>query len=431
MRITLRVPRPGLLVLVAAVLSIIVPSIGARPAQATLLTACHGSNIQGEASSLQGLAQGIWTGTGFNTSTTGCKTDPFTPTVAASSSDQCLLDWHADGTTFDTSFTFCGSDAPPTTAQINTMNAPVATGGSGAAVQSVPVAQSAIAIVVNPPSGCTLASATGTDIEKVFRGTFTTWSQLGATGCGTATITRVVREGWDGETYQFKRWLTSQFSGNVTTSPNRSWGNLQTSSTNTVWPGSPARSQSGCTMGSCDGTSGFGDEDAVQTAGNTTGSITFAALWAVRKKFIIHTYPFLKWIAIRREASLETIDPSTNGLGTTKAQSNCPSTTNNVYGTLPTNTAASWATVSNTTADTTNYPLCTLTYVLAFSAYTPKWGSSNTTGKTYATTVHDYLNYVVTAPGGQTDALTTNDDYAPLPPDVRDKATTGLTAIAD
>lgn len=184
-------------------------------------------------------------------------------------------------------------------------------------------------------------------------------------------------------------------------------------------------------MGSCDGGSGFGDEDAVQTAGNTTGSITFAALWAIRKKFIIHTYPFLKWIAIRRESSLETIDPSTNGLATTKAQSNCPSTTNNVYGTLPTNTAATWATVYNTTADTTNYPICTLTYVLAFSAYTPKWGSSNTTGRTYATTVHDYLGYVTTLAGGQTDALTTSNDYSPLPPDVRDKSLTGLTAITD
>jgi ABC-type phosphate transport system substrate-binding protein len=431
MRTTLGVPRPGLLVLVAAVLSTIAPGIGATPAQATLLTACHGSNIQGEASSLQGLAQGIWTGTGFNTSTTGCKTDPSTPTVAASSSDQCLLDWHADGTTFDTSFTFCGSEAPPTTAQIHTVNTPVATGGSGAAIQSFPVAQSAIAIVVNPPSGCTLSGAAATDVEKVFRGTFTTWSQLGATGCGTATITRVVRDSWDGETYQVKRWLTTQFTGNVTTSPNRSWGDLSGSSTNTIWPGSPARSQSGCTMGSCDGGSGFGDEDAVQTAGNTTGSITFAALWAVRKKFIIHTYPFLKWIALRRENSFETVDPSTNGLATTKSRSNCPSA-NNSYGALPTNTAATWATVASTTADNnTVYPLCTLTYVLALSAYTPKWGSTNTTGRTYATTVHDYLRYLVTTTGGETDALTTTDDYAPLPSDVLSKSQTGLTTITD
>ncbi|HEX5923772.1 MAG TPA: hypothetical protein VFY45_08065 [Baekduia sp.] len=63
----------------------------------------------------------------------------------------------------------------------------------------------------------------------------------------------------------------------------------------------------------------------------------------MRKKFIIHTYPFLKWIALSRHGSLEAIAPSTNGLGTTKAQSDRPSTMNNVYGTLPTNTAATWA----------------------------------------------------------------------------------------
>jgi ABC-type phosphate transport system substrate-binding protein len=431
MRTTLRVPRPGLVVLVAAVLAILAPGIGARPAQATLLTACQGSNIHGTASSLQGIAQGIWTTTGFNSSATGCKTDPLTPTVTASSSDQCLLDWHADGTAFDTSFSFCGSDAPPTTAQIHTVNTTVATGGSGAAVQSIPVAQSAIAIVVNPPSGCTINSATATNVEKVFRGTFTTWSQLGATGCGTATITPVVRDGWDGETFQFKRWLTTQFAGNVTTSPNRSWIDLQKSSTNTVWPGSPARSQSGCTMGSCDGGSGFGDEDAVQTAGNTTGSITFAALSAARKKYMVHTYPFLKWISIQLETGSPIVNPSANGLSDTKSRSTC-STASNVYGTLPANTAATWATVTNTTpSGVAVYPICTLTYVLALSAYTPKWGSTNTLGRTTATTVSNYLNYVATVAGGQTDALTTDNDYAPLPPDVRDKALTGLTAITD
>jgi hypothetical protein len=431
MKLTRRVKRSGLLALAAVAAPVALAGIGASGAQASLLGHCTGSSVDGRASSLQGLAQDVWTGAtagaGFNVSSFGCSVDPGTPAVSAASSGSCLLSWHADGAPFDTTQAFCGSDAAPTTAQINTVNATVATGGSQTSVLTIPVAQSAIAIVVNPPAGCTLSSAVQTTVERVFRGSVTTWAGLGATGCGSAPITRVVRGDWDGETQQFKRWLTTQFNGNVTTSPNRSWADLSASSTNTVWPGTSIASTAGCTMsGVCDGGGGFGDEDEVQTIGANEGSIGYAALWAVRKKYIIHTYPWLKWIALR--AGILTVDPSTNGLATTKARSNCPAS-NSAYGSSLPSATATWATTTLSTAGT-SYPLCVLTYALALKDYTPRWGPT-TTAPTVATTVHDYLNYVVAANGGQTDALTTSNDYAPLPTDVRNAATTGVGQITN
>ncbi|HWI70653.1 MAG TPA: substrate-binding domain-containing protein [Baekduia sp.] len=424
LRCTPRAVRPGI-ALAAFVVSLALAGGVAPRAGAALLPHCTGANVSGVASSLQGLAQGVWTGDtggGFNASAVGCAS---APTVSVGSNGHCLLDWHADGTAFDTSFALCGSDAPPTTTQISTVNAPVATGGAQTSVLSIPVAQSAIAIAVNPPSGCTITTATAATVERVFRGTVTTWAGLGATGCGSATITPVVRGDWDGETYQFKHWLTTQFNGTVTTSPNRTWADLQVSSTNSVWPGSPIVSKSGCTMsGTCHASGGFGDEDEVQTVGAHEGSIGYAALWAVRKKYIIHTYPNLKWITIHQGFTVT--DPSTNGLATTYARSNCPSATS-AYG-FPPPVTITWSGVYETTPGSA-YPICTLTYALAFTDYRTRWGA--TTGQTTATTVHDYLNYVVSTTGGQTDALASNNDYAPLPSDLRHAATTGVAQISD
>src|SRR5262249_54423763 len=144
--------RVPLLVLAAASSLAVCFAFSAPDAEAAMLTPCHGAGVQGRASSLQALAQSIWTTTtGFYDSTAGCSVDPVTPAVSSASRGGCLLDWHADGPPFDTTLPLCGSDAAPTIAQITTADRSVTTGGSGTSVLSIPVAQSAIAIVGNPP----------------------------------------------------------------------------------------------------------------------------------------------------------------------------------------------------------------------------------------------------------------------------------------
>jgi hypothetical protein len=420
--------RRGLVALATVAASVAVSGIGAGGAQAALLSPCAGSNIEGQGSSLQGAAQDIWTSVvgsvGFNNNMNGgCTTSP-TVRYTRTSSGQCLNKWHADGTTaWDTTVAYCGTDDAPTAAQIANINASTASGGSGSSVLSIPVAQAAIAILVNPPAGCSITTATAATLEQAFRGAVTTWAGLGGTGCGAATITRVRRNDSSGTTYQLKHWLTTQTGTAV--HAGTTWGGLQ--GANTTWPGTTTASQSGCSMAfPCGGgaNSGSGGGDEVKTVGVTSGSLGYAALSDARSVTATGTYPTLKWIQVRQGST--TTDPSSNGLSSTKARSNCP-TANNAYGTLPASTTASWADVYETTPGFF-YPLCTLTWDTALADYTPRYGAG---GQAIATTVHDYLNYVLNTSGGQADALTSNNDYGALGTDVRTAATAGIAEITD
>ena len=121
--------KPGLL-LAAASASLAVAGIGAGTANATLLTACTGSNITGQGSSLQRAAQGIWN-TQFNVNALGCSVAPNKPTATytVNSSGTALKAWHSDGTTaFSTSQHFGGTDDAPDATQIANINASVASG---------------------------------------------------------------------------------------------------------------------------------------------------------------------------------------------------------------------------------------------------------------------------------------------------------------
>jgi len=110
---------------------------------------------------------------------------------------------------------------------------------------------------------------------------------------------------------------------------------------------------------------------------------------------------------------------------TTRAASNCTTTGNGSYGTLPTDVSSDWSNVFSTS--TTLYPICALTYDLAFNDYSR--GSVFTGGQALATTVHDYFSYVLNSTGGQSDFA--GNDYAILPPDVQLKSINGLPLIVD
>jgi ABC-type phosphate transport system substrate-binding protein len=427
----LRTKKVSMLAL-AATASMAVAGIGAGTSQASLLTACTGSNITGEGSSLQRTAQGVWT-PDFNTNTNGgCTVTGRKPAVTynTSSSGTFLNKWDANGTTtFDTTVDFGGSDDAPTTTQLSNINGNLGTGRT----LSIPVAQAAIAIIVNPPSGCTVFSITPAELEKVFRGNITSWGGLSSSetsGCTTSQpITRVVRADSSGTSYQLKHYLFNQNSAAVCASPStKTWADLQAAADNTNWPTAcdgtgVTKSESGCPSSCGSPGSGSGGGDEAKTVKAITGSIGYAALADARGQYT-GTGQY-SWIPVGTVAS--PIDPSSNGLSTTAAQSNC-TTASSAYGTLPAATA-SWSGVYLTTPGTTGYPICTLTWDIAVTDYSSKWGTS---GKGIATSVHDYLNYILTTAGGVSDALNPGrKDYQKLPTDVQTAAQTGISQITD
>ena len=425
--------RRGLLALAAISASVAFAGIGAGGAQATLVSSCTGDSIAGQGSSLQAAAQASWT-TKFKTNMNGgCTTGP-TVSYTATSSGRCLATWRADGTTpVNTAVHFCGTDDAPTEAQIPNINA-----GTGASVLSIPVAQAAIAFVVNPPANCTITSATQTTLERAFR-LASTWADLGATGAGcTAAVTPVGRADSSGTTYQVKHWFTGVTTTGLTGAGTETWGGPQGTNsyqgTNTVWPGpvTVVKSQSGCLMATpCAGgaNSGSGGGDEVKTVGTISGSIGYAALADARSVFASGTYSSLKWIKV--QSGLTTVDPSSNGVVSTKGTSNC-TTSNGSYrtggtsGDLPAAATDSWADVYLANAGT-GYPLCTLTWDTALTNYSAHWGA--TTGPSIATSVRDYLHYVVGTLGGQADGLGAESDYQIIPEDVQTKATAGIQLI--
>ncbi|HET6506123.1 MAG TPA: substrate-binding domain-containing protein [Baekduia sp.] len=417
--------------LAAATATVALSGIGAGGAQAALPGHCLGANITAQGSSLQGAAQDIWTGAvgggGFNVSASGCNTAPNKPTVAydRSSSGSCLGGLGANGGAVSTTYPFCGTDDAPNATQI--ANVTTTTGGQAL---SIPVAQAAIAIVVSPPTGCTISTLTPAQVESVFRGATTSWTTLNAACSGTINV--VTRNDSSGTTYQLKHYLTTVNSGAV--SGTSTWADLQSPANNTVWPGAVTKSQSGCASAMalpCSGGagSGSGGGDEVRTVGAAGSSIGYAALSDARSVYaaqggVSGTWPNLSWTNIRT-GTTTTPNPSTNGVSATKAQSNCP-TANNSYSPLPASGATGdWSGTYRANAGSA-YPLCTLTWDLALSNYTAAtWGGSSAN---IAQTVKDYLGYAVSA-AGQSDALSSSNDYQALPTDVLTTASTGVGEI--
>ncbi len=420
----------------AAVLSVMaVSGIGASGASAALGAKCSGTNITGQGSTLQGAAQDIWTST-FNTHAAGCSgTSKPTVTYDRSSSGACLTSFGATGEPLSKTWAFCGTDDAPDETQITN----IGTAANGAKVLSIPVAQSAIAIVVNPPAGCMVnGTVTPAQVETAFRGTTANWTALGGAAPNAACdtpINRIVRDDGSGTTYQLKHYLGTVNGGAVHGA--LTWANLQGGANNVTWPQPTSTtspliySTSGCNSFMklpCSGT-GSGGGDEVRTVGATTGSIGYAALSDARAVVAATegTWPTLTWLKINTSGNVQ--DPSSNGVTTTKGTSNC-NTADGAYGaaaSLPSATG-DWSNVYLSNIGN-RYPICTLTWDLAFNNYTQA-GFTHGTG--VARTVTDYLHYVLTqAGGGQATALTTENDYAALPSDVRHIGTTGVLEITD
>jgi ABC-type phosphate transport system substrate-binding protein len=298
--------------------------------------------------------------------------------------------------------------------------------GSDLAV--VPVTQTAIAIAAHPPhlpahEPCAVPRITSAQLQKVFSGEIKNWRQIATASdsslggdCDQA-ITRIVRGEGAGTTYQFKHFLNSVNSAPLAcTGPEkRTWAQLQApfggeTPPNVEWPRSSS-CQSGegkvTTIGTGYGEGEYGTLAYVaQNAGTITyGSLPEAKQWA--EKQIVSVFNGVKYAD---PAKLE------GGANCGAAKYTRPAgwekgvnvDWSQVYGSDP----------NIGEAAKNAYPICTLTWDIA---------ATERFSEAAATTVHDYLAFVVAKEGGQ--AAVRKAGYRDLPASIAEAANAAISNI--
>ena len=245
----------------AAIVALAVPT----GASAALGTQCSGASITGQGANVLKNAHTVWDAD-FNTSTNkvacagqkgqGTLQEP-TVTYKTSSAAVGLESWGANGhvgADFSLANSFIGASEPPNATQKAEIEALQTTPTSNTLL-SIPTLQTAIAVIVNLPSGCTATTKYKKDtrlvlnnatLEGIFRGTITQWNQItddgdqlvGATCNAASPIIPVVRKDGAGTTHIFKKYLSlingASFTDEKSTS--ETWDNVSEGTLNTDWP---------------------------------------------------------------------------------------------------------------------------------------------------------------------------------------------------
>jgi len=427
-----RASRAGLLAgVVVAALG--VGGLGAGSAVAA--PSCTGSNIIGEGASLQKVAQQQVWAPGIAT----ICSKPGLVTYEGPGSGNGLRAWDfngPDGVPFDTSRAFTASDDAPSSTQIGNAEA-----ASGSPVLVIPVAQTAIGVVVNPPENCDIEEITNQELQNVFAGTKKNWGAIPTafgTGCAGSPITRIVRPVGSGTTYQFKNFLfQANKAGLACTEGSKTWQQLEEigagEKPNITWPEN--------SVGGCSATQlspikrsneppnnlvpplGTGGGDLVKKVNITDGSIGYAALPDIEgNKGAAAPYnnpnADTHWLRLQNNGLVklanatmaEPLVESNNSANCGAAKYAVPANGRTGTGT---GVAVDWSQVfgANISIGGEAYPLCTLTYDMSLTKYSNKAGF--TAGQ--VTTVVDYLQQYITAATGQSAIENAEKFYAPLP----------------
>lgn len=422
---------------VAAALSVAGISAGAAAAAPT----CAGGPLLGQGASLQKEAQNNetngWT-VKYNEACGAGKVE-----YLATGSGSGLRAWWfsppSEGEPFLTSRGFTASDDAPTSAQIaQAQENAKAGGGEGTNVLVIPVAQTSIAAVVNPPEGCGVEEILNQQLEEVMRGTTTKWKKLTGlydigeeegeepTCTNPGNITRVVRKDGSGTTYQFKNYLNQINSAPRECVGGRSWGELTQigagEEPNITWP-----EQSTCLPGERPVSpvvrpAGKGGTEVVKTVNSVDGSIGYSALPDIENNRTGDT------VALKLQNNGRRTHGATfakAGFGADKS-ANCASARYDVPEAAQPGVGSGlnveWSQTFGANIDIASkgnasaYPLCTITFDMALDNYS---GVKNALGETYseedAAAVQDYLANYVTAEDGQNQLATAETWYSRLP----------------
>lgn len=469
---------------------------------------CGGADITGLGSSFQDPAEKLWTGKtdvtkGFNASASklacsGAKKPKVTYAQGAAEkgSGACLKDLGEGGATVKI-FAFpgpCGTDEAPSTATKTEMEknteTPEEAGHEGEGIQSIPVLQGAVAVVVHLPAGCTATSEPRLNksvtklnrlsleaktVAGIYGGTIKTWkeavesskSALDKLSCAVPaeeneTIRPVVRLDKSGTTHIFKEFLAQadetsipmeeflpidETSEKKETKPckvvlppeSKTWAQVGEGCENQRWAAAAnvVRPAEGHT----------GNPGLIETVAGTASSIGYADLAVAREKKVFSVAgegggegQAKFWVPVSNSKptskKVEYADPSTNGDQEAEANSNCKKT---VYALKvgekfpPKTTRLDWSKVKGLIVGKT-YPICGLTYVLAPRLY---WGwlhkneplITEEQSKAIATTVSNYLQFVLQQKEGGGGEEMLGRDYEPLPKKVQKIAELGAKEI--
>jgi ABC-type phosphate transport system substrate-binding protein len=436
-------------IVTACILSTATAVVLVAPGAASAVTLgeqCSGANITGKGSSLQKLAQQTVWAPAFNTSTNakacnGTQGSKGTPKVTYESvgSGAGMEAWGINGHAFEGTNGYVGTDEPPNELQKTEIQAhskfiKVKT------LETIPVLQGGVAIIVNLPTGCGGGSKAyggrlvldNVTLEKIWRGTVTKWNEIKDDGdklfgasCTTklkeSTITRIVRKDQSGTTSIFKKYL-ALINGEKNVFGELGWREIADGTPNVEdWPGTVTRPASS------------GGGALASLVAETPSSIGYANLADARANgsFVPPKEggPYRFWVPIQNNG-LEQVeetyaDPSTNGDVKAVASANCANTeyTNGEVPFPPASTLEVWNEVTTKTAEP-NYPICGLTYDLTFKEYHQYPGTT----LEEATTVNNFMIWLMTTgpEGGQ--VIIKNHDYLALPTSILSIARKGAEA---
>jgi ABC-type phosphate transport system substrate-binding protein len=413
----------------------------ASPFKPSPPAACEGESVKGQGSTLQEFAQhNVWI-PDFNAF--DCLVPPATEpviTYTGTGSGAALESWGAESATsnFGPTNAFVGTDNAPNQKQKEEIEEeePVKTGEGK--VETIPVEQAAVAIIVHLPGDCVAKAGKGSGkkarlaisnafLERIFEGQ-AHWSEFsktedkdklkcsGKTGkaAKASLIKRVVREDGSGTTAITMKYFGLSNGGKVI-GGTTTWDEEAQLAHNTEWPNNSGENAVIKAKGS---------GGVVNAVAADEGTIGYVNLANARSKFGAGGQLF--WLEVEHGAG-SYADPSTDGLSTTTAKSNCEATnyTNGTKSFPPTSTEKTWNEVTTALVEP-NYPICGLTYDLAVKKYNKYTG----TNAKEARTVRDYFEYMLsTGPNGGQSKISANTDYEALPSIIEGIATEGAEGL--
>ena len=442
------------LVPAAAVVALALPG----GASATLGTQCSGANITGQGANVLKNAHTVWDSV-FNTSAnkTACaglkgQGSLLKPTITYKTSSAAvgLESWGANahvGADFSLANAFIGASEPPNATQKTEIEHEESTSTPNTLL-SIPTVQTAIAVIVNLPSGCTAETKNKKEkrlvlnnvtLEGIFRGSITTWNQItddgdklvGASCNASSPIIPVVRKDGAGTTHIFKKYLSlinkSTFIDEKEAS--ETWDNVSEGTLNTDWPKGANVTRPTAT----------GDTAIDAWVAEHPGTISYTTFAEARANGSFAPSPGTGgpgtarfWVPIQNNGiettgKLKYADPSSNGDIATVADANCKNTeyTNGKEAFPPANAQEPWDEVTTRTIEK-KYPLCSIVVELALTNYSAYPGTSSEE----ATTVNNFFNFVVNSKGAGGQKSIEGHDYLALPKGkVLEEAQKGATLI--
>lgn len=474
---------------VAAVAAAVTPATASasKGPKTDLGEQCAGASIVGRGSTFQNPAQLVWQ-PGFTkgASTLACsgtQGSKGTPQVeyrntetADRGSGACLKAFGAEKEPPNRTYSFCGTDEAPNPKQAGEIESHEAAGGEAKELETIPVLQGAVAVIVHLPEGCVSSSEPtekdkvvklgrlsldGATLDGIYRGEINTWKQVVEAQHGDAKdaitckipseeedpITRVVRTDHSGTTHIFKEYLglvdsapfeaekyEEAYDGSntgcheVIAEEKKTWAEVAEGCENQRWPAAAQVVRSTET----------GNPGVIKLVNSTASSIGYADLAVAREDKFFSTKtdgggenkkgeanPRF-WAPIQNSsvAGVSYADPSSKGDNEKLADSNCKNTDyieSEGHTFPPESTRDPWYLAKANKVEE-NYPICGLTYDLAFRQY-KYFGFTKET----ATTVENYLLFEVSSKGGGKEIK--NHDYEALPKEVVKKAEAGIKEI--